>query len=138
MRLVNCSKKDINCLFFNKTVYDLPDRAQSQQYQKMVNLCFAKDINSGREKRSEKFKKIRVRAAVLGRRKFERPPPTDQMPIESEENKILRWDRKRDGNHVYRKYWNEIGRPLMRKMLAEKAEARRQKARANRRSRKVK
>ncbi|MFS8034356.1 hypothetical protein Hanom_Chr17g01580201 [Helianthus anomalus] len=44
---VNCSKKDINCLFFNKIVYDLPNRAQAQEYQKMVNLCFAKDINFG-------------------------------------------------------------------------------------------
>ncbi|MFS7909680.1 hypothetical protein Hanom_Chr02g00097431 [Helianthus anomalus] len=48
MWLVNCSKKDINCLLFNKIVHDLPDRARAQQYQKMVNLCFEKDINSGR------------------------------------------------------------------------------------------
>ncbi|MFS7987608.1 hypothetical protein Hanom_Chr11g01024931 [Helianthus anomalus] len=27
MGLVNCSKNDINCLFFNKIVYDMPDRA---------------------------------------------------------------------------------------------------------------
>ncbi|MFS7912054.1 hypothetical protein Hanom_Chr02g00125351 [Helianthus anomalus] len=90
MWLVNCSKKDINCLFFNKIVYDLPDRAQAQQYQKKVNLCFAKDINSGRywqtkfrdleleeflkkEKRSEKFRKIAERASVLGIRKLLRP-----------------------------------------------------------------
>ncbi|MFS7945827.1 hypothetical protein Hanom_Chr06g00528711 [Helianthus anomalus] len=76
MWLVNCSKKDIDCLFFNKIVYDGPDKAQAQQYQKMVNLCFAKDTNSVRywetkfrdieleeflkkEKGSEKFKKIR-------------------------------------------------------------------------------
>ncbi|MFS7929721.1 hypothetical protein Hanom_Chr04g00335851 [Helianthus anomalus] len=32
MLLVNCSKKDINCLFFSKIVYDMPDRAQAQQY----------------------------------------------------------------------------------------------------------
>ncbi|MFS7997429.1 hypothetical protein Hanom_Chr12g01141651 [Helianthus anomalus] len=95
MWLVNCSKKDIDCLFFNKIVYEGPDRAQAQQHQK----C-------------EKFKKIRERAAVLGRRKFERPLPTDQTPIESEENKIPRWDRKRDGDQDYRKYWKEIGRPL--------------------------
>ncbi|MFS7915715.1 hypothetical protein Hanom_Chr02g00168501 [Helianthus anomalus] len=146
---------DIDCLFFNKIVYDGPDKAHAQQYQKMANLCFAKDINSGRyweskfrdleleeflkrEKRSEKFKKIREKAAVLGHRTLSRPPPTDQTPIESEEKKISRWDRKRDGDPVYRKYWNEIGRPLRRKILAEQAEARRQKAKASRRSRKVK
>ncbi|MFS7929722.1 hypothetical protein Hanom_Chr04g00335861 [Helianthus anomalus] len=121
----------------------------------MLNLCFAKDINSGKywqtkfrdseleeflmkEKRSEKFRKIAKRAVVLGRRKLMRPPPTDQTSIESEEKKIPRWDRKSDGDPVYRKYWNEIGRPLRRKMLAEKAEERRQKATASRHSRKVK
>ncbi|MFS8003189.1 hypothetical protein Hanom_Chr13g01210971 [Helianthus anomalus] len=155
MWLVNCSKKDIECLCFNKIVYDAPHKAQAQQYHKMANLCFAKDINLGRywqtkfrdleleeflkrEKRIEKFKKIRERAAVLGRREFERPHPTDQTPIESEENKIPRWDRKRDGDPEYRKYWNEIGRPLRRKMLAKQEEKRKEKARARRRSRKVK
>ncbi|MFS7997571.1 hypothetical protein Hanom_Chr12g01143311 [Helianthus anomalus] len=54
-----------------------------------------------------------------------RPPPTYQTPIEKEENKIPRWDRKRDGDPMYRKYWNEVGRPLRRKMLEEKAEQRR-------------
>ncbi|MFS7954364.1 hypothetical protein Hanom_Chr07g00629431 [Helianthus anomalus] len=48
MRLVNCSKKYIDCLFFNKIVYDAPNKVQAQQYQKMANLCFEKDINSGR------------------------------------------------------------------------------------------
>ncbi|MFS7935304.1 hypothetical protein Hanom_Chr05g00401921 [Helianthus anomalus] len=48
MWLVNCSKKDIDCLFFNKIVYKKADKVQAQQYQKMVNLCFVKDINSGR------------------------------------------------------------------------------------------
>ncbi|MFS8002947.1 hypothetical protein Hanom_Chr13g01208071 [Helianthus anomalus] len=101
MWLVNCSKKDIDCLFLNKILYNGPDRVQAQQYQKMVNMCFAKDINSGRyrqtkfrdieleeflkkEKRNERFRKIVERAAVLGRRKFERPPPMDQTPIESQ------------------------------------------------------
>ncbi|MFS7946112.1 hypothetical protein Hanom_Chr06g00532221 [Helianthus anomalus] len=107
MWLVNCSKKDIECLFFNKIVYDAPDKVQAQQYQKMANLCFEKDINSGRywqtkfrdieleeflkkEKRSEKFKQIAERVAVLIGRKLMRPPPTDQTQIEKEENKIPR------------------------------------------------
>ncbi|MFS8007507.1 hypothetical protein Hanom_Chr14g01261811 [Helianthus anomalus] len=133
----------------------MPDKAQAQQYQKMANLCFAKDINSGRywqtkfrdleleeflkkENRSEKFRKIAERVVVLRRRKLLRPPPTDQTPIESEENKIPRWDRKRDGDPEYTKYWNEIGRPLRRKMLVEREEKRREKARARRRNRKMK
>ncbi|MFS7953293.1 hypothetical protein Hanom_Chr07g00616821 [Helianthus anomalus] len=54
-----------------------PDKVQAQQYQKIVNVCFAKDINSRRygetkfrdleleefmktERRSERFKKIKA------------------------------------------------------------------------------
>ncbi|MFS8018708.1 hypothetical protein Hanom_Chr15g01395181 [Helianthus anomalus] len=48
MWLVNCSKKDIECLFYNKIVYEKPDKVQAQQYQKLVNLCYAKDNNSDR------------------------------------------------------------------------------------------
>ncbi|MFS7979286.1 hypothetical protein Hanom_Chr10g00925571 [Helianthus anomalus] len=124
MWLVNCSKKDIDCLFFNKIVYNEPDKVQAQQYQKIVNVCFAKDINFGRyweikfrdleledilkaEHRSERFKKIAERAVVLGRRKLERPPDTDQEPIKSQENKIPRWQKSRDGDPEYRKSWNE-------------------------------
>ncbi|MFS8024320.1 hypothetical protein Hanom_Chr16g01461851 [Helianthus anomalus] len=29
MWLFNCSKKDLDCLFFNKIVYDGPDRVQA-------------------------------------------------------------------------------------------------------------
>ncbi|MFS7947369.1 hypothetical protein Hanom_Chr06g00547491 [Helianthus anomalus] len=80
MWLVNCSKKDIECLFFNKIVYNEPDKVQAQQYQKLVNVCFAKDINSGRyweskfrdleleeflkkERRSERLKELRAKVA---------------------------------------------------------------------------
>ncbi|MFS8001326.1 hypothetical protein Hanom_Chr13g01189011 [Helianthus anomalus] len=55
-------------------------------------------------KRSQRFKEIAEKAARLGRYKLMRPPPTDQTPIEKEENKIPRWDRKRDGDPEYRKY----------------------------------
>ncbi|MFS8002909.1 hypothetical protein Hanom_Chr13g01207601 [Helianthus anomalus] len=71
---------------------------------------------------SQKFKGIAEKTARLGRYKLMRPPPTDQPPIEKEENKIPHWDRKRDGDPEYQKYWNEVGRPLRRKMREEKAE----------------
>ncbi|MFS7930576.1 hypothetical protein Hanom_Chr04g00345901 [Helianthus anomalus] len=48
MCLVNCSKKDIDCLFYNKIVYAKRDKEQAMQYQKIVDVCFAKDINSSR------------------------------------------------------------------------------------------
>ncbi|MFS7911671.1 hypothetical protein Hanom_Chr02g00120831 [Helianthus anomalus] len=39
MWLVNYSKKDIECLFFNKIVYNEPDKVQAQQYQNIVMLA---------------------------------------------------------------------------------------------------
>ncbi|MFS7935225.1 hypothetical protein Hanom_Chr05g00400971 [Helianthus anomalus] len=76
------------------------------------------------------------KAARLGRYKLMRPPPTDQTPIEKEENKIPRLDRKHGGDPEYQKWWNETGRPLRRKMLEEKEEKRRQRAKERRRNRK--
>ncbi|MFS7988765.1 hypothetical protein Hanom_Chr11g01038711 [Helianthus anomalus] len=124
MWLANYLKKDIDCLFYNKIVYEKPYKVQAMQYQKIVDVCCAKDINSGRYwksklrdleideflkryNRSQRFKDITEKAIRLGRYKLMRPPPTDQTPIEKEENKIPRWDRNRDGDPEYRKYWNE-------------------------------
>ncbi|MFS8004359.1 hypothetical protein Hanom_Chr13g01224841 [Helianthus anomalus] len=76
------------------------------------------------------------RAAELGKRKLGKSIPTDQTPIEKEENKIPKWDRKRDGDPVYRKWWIDEGRHIRRRMLEEKVEKRRQKAKERRRNRK--
>ncbi|KAJ0466323.1 hypothetical protein HanIR_Chr14g0670781 [Helianthus annuus] len=46
MWLVNCSAKDIECLFINKIHYQLEDKEQAMQFQRVVNLCFQKGINS--------------------------------------------------------------------------------------------
>ncbi|MFS7976568.1 hypothetical protein Hanom_Chr10g00893981 [Helianthus anomalus] len=130
--LVKCSKKDIDFLFNNKIVYEKRDKVQVMQYQKIVDVCFVKEINSGRYwktswrdleideflkryKRSQRFKEIADKAAKLGRYKLMKPPPTDQTPIEKEEFKIPKWDRKRDGDPSYRKWWIEEGRLLRRK-----------------------
>ncbi|MFS7996851.1 hypothetical protein Hanom_Chr12g01134701 [Helianthus anomalus] len=153
MWLVNCSKKDIDCLFVNKIVYDKKDKAIAQQYQSVVDVCFAKEINSGKNwktswrdleideflkiyKRSLRSKEIQRKAAERGRRRLGFVPPTDQTPIESEENKIPRWDRKRDGDLEYRKWWMTEGRHKRRRMLAEREEKRKQKACDRRRNRK--
>ncbi|MFS8006519.1 hypothetical protein Hanom_Chr14g01250151 [Helianthus anomalus] len=122
-------------------------------YQKIVDVCFAQDIKSDsywkskwrvleideflkKYKREQRSKAIAKKAAKLGRYKLMRPPPTDQTPFKKEENKIPKWDRKRDGDPVYRKWWIEEGRLLMHKMLEEKAEQRRQRAKERRRKRK--
>ncbi|MFS8022452.1 hypothetical protein Hanom_Chr16g01439591 [Helianthus anomalus] len=111
----------------------------------IADVCFAQDNNSGRcwkpkwrdleideflkrYKRDQRFKAISEREAELGKRKFSNPPPTDQTPIEKEENKNPKWDRKRDGDPVYRNWWINEGRHLRRRMLEEKAEKRSQRA----------
>ncbi|MFS7966968.1 hypothetical protein Hanom_Chr09g00780211 [Helianthus anomalus] len=84
-------------------------KVQAQQYQSIVDVCYAKDIHSGRYwkskwrdldideflkryKRIKKFEEIAKRAAEVGKRKLGKPIPTDQTPIKSEENKIPKWD----------------------------------------------
>ncbi|MFS7961621.1 hypothetical protein Hanom_Chr08g00717271 [Helianthus anomalus] len=52
-------------------------------------------------------------------------PPTYQTPVESEGNKIHKWDRKRNGDLVYRKWWIDEGRHKRRRMLKERDERRR-------------
>ncbi|MFS7964138.1 hypothetical protein Hanom_Chr08g00746701 [Helianthus anomalus] len=44
--LVNCSAKDIDCLFVNKIGYRKEDKDQALQFQKVVTICFHKGINS--------------------------------------------------------------------------------------------
>ncbi|MFS7962589.1 hypothetical protein Hanom_Chr08g00728441 [Helianthus anomalus] len=51
MWLVNCSAKDIECLFINKIHFQAEDREQAMQFQKIVTICFQKGINSKRKKR---------------------------------------------------------------------------------------
>ncbi|MFS8006191.1 putative levansucrase [Helianthus anomalus] len=46
MWLVNCSAKDIECLFIHKIRYKAEDIDQAQQFQCVVSLCFQKGINS--------------------------------------------------------------------------------------------
>ncbi|MFS7954028.1 hypothetical protein Hanom_Chr07g00625501 [Helianthus anomalus] len=47
MWLVNCSKKDNECLLFTKIWYLPEDKEQAMQFHKIINVCFEKDINSG-------------------------------------------------------------------------------------------
>ncbi|MFS7888746.1 hypothetical protein Hanom_Chr00s000002g01598711 [Helianthus anomalus] len=140
MWLVNCLKKDIECLFFNKIVYNEVDKNQVQRYQKLGNVCFAKDINSGRsweskwrnleleellkkERCIERMEKTRVDAAKRGSWRLGLEKPViDQTPIEKKERKIPRWSKARDGNRVYREWWINEGRPLRQKMFEERKE----------------
>ncbi|KAJ0508799.1 hypothetical protein HanIR_Chr11g0521371 [Helianthus annuus] len=63
MWLVNCSAKDIECLFINKIHYQPEDKEQAMQFQRVATLCFQKGINSESKWKSswwsleEKFKR---------------------------------------------------------------------------------
>ncbi|MFS8021209.1 hypothetical protein Hanom_Chr16g01424771 [Helianthus anomalus] len=155
MWLVNCSKKDIECLFFNKIVYNEVNKHQAQRCQKLVNVCFAKDINSGRyweskwrnleleefleqERYNENMKKKMADAAKRERWRLGlEKPVTDQTPIEKAERKIPRWSKARDGDRVYREWWINVGRHLRQRMFEEHKEERRRKEKERRRNRKA-
>ncbi|XP_022014942.1 uncharacterized protein LOC110914462 [Helianthus annuus] len=44
--LMNCSAKDIKCLFVNKIWFKAEDREQAMQFQRVVSVCFQKGINA--------------------------------------------------------------------------------------------
>ncbi|MFS7912967.1 hypothetical protein Hanom_Chr02g00136141 [Helianthus anomalus] len=46
MWLVNYFKKDIECLFFNKIMFYSAHKEHALQFQKFINVCFEKEINS--------------------------------------------------------------------------------------------
>ncbi|XP_022014500.1 uncharacterized protein LOC110913997 [Helianthus annuus] len=46
MWLVNCSAKDIECLFINKIHYQAEDKEKALQFQRVATLFFQKGINS--------------------------------------------------------------------------------------------
>ncbi|MFS7960793.1 hypothetical protein Hanom_Chr08g00707191 [Helianthus anomalus] len=151
MWLVNYSKKDIDCLFFNKIMYYPTDKEQAMQYQKVANVCFEKkNINPGRywesswrdleceeflkeqchnERMDQKMAEASKRTwSILGMGKFE----TDQTPIESEERKIPRWSKMMDGIKEWREWWINEGRHKRKEILAQRAEERKQKYRERR------
>ncbi|MFS7989107.1 hypothetical protein Hanom_Chr11g01042831 [Helianthus anomalus] len=109
MWLVSCSKKDIECLFFNKIMYYEANKEQALQYQKLVGVCFEKEINSGhywktnwrdlegiellkKEKHDAKINERMKKAAFMARLKFAKCKsiPINQTPVEKEEKKKIR------------------------------------------------
>ncbi|MFS7988330.1 hypothetical protein Hanom_Chr11g01033491 [Helianthus anomalus] len=104
MWLVNCSAKDIECLFINKIHYQAEDKEQAMQFQRVVTLCFQKGINSGSKWKSswwsldEKMK----RKAERKRRKLEEKRGMF-MNIQAEEEKARKKKNDRIRNALRRK-----------------------------------
>ncbi|MFS7964121.1 hypothetical protein Hanom_Chr08g00746451 [Helianthus anomalus] len=63
MWIVNCSAKDIECLFINKICYKAEDKDQGLQFQKGATICFQKQINSEKAW-SSKWRKIEKEEAL--------------------------------------------------------------------------
>ncbi|MFS7996072.1 hypothetical protein Hanom_Chr12g01125541 [Helianthus anomalus] len=61
--LVNCSAKDIECLFVNKIGFKAEDKDQAMQFQKVVSIYFQKGIND-ESKWSSKWRKIEKEEAL--------------------------------------------------------------------------
>ncbi|MFS7912637.1 hypothetical protein Hanom_Chr02g00132261 [Helianthus anomalus] len=137
MWLVNYSKKDIECLFFNKIMYYEADKEQAHKFQKLMNVCFEKDINSGwyseskwrdleleeflkDERRNERINKKMANTARRARWRLEWPV-TGQTPIESEERKIPKRTTTMDGIKEKREWWIKVGRHKRQQMLAKRA-----------------
>ncbi|MFS7920909.1 hypothetical protein Hanom_Chr03g00230411 [Helianthus anomalus] len=55
--LMNCSAKDIECLFVNKIWFKAEDREQAMQFQRVASVCFQKGINAD-NKWNSKWRKI--------------------------------------------------------------------------------
>ncbi|MFS8021337.1 hypothetical protein Hanom_Chr16g01426241 [Helianthus anomalus] len=128
MWLVNLLKKDVECLFFNKIWYLEENKVQAMQYQKIINVCYGKDIYSRNywktswrdferieflreEKRLDRIIKKIEEATFLASLKLpNRSSETDQTPIPSEEKKTVRLTKFFDASLNKKKWWLKKGR----------------------------
>ncbi|MFS7995988.1 hypothetical protein Hanom_Chr12g01124611 [Helianthus anomalus] len=151
MWLANCSKKDIECLFFNKIVYYLANKEQTLQFQKLIDACFEKNINSGHywksnwrdleriellkeECHKERMNQNMPEAAHRAKLRTQTHPlDTDQTPILSKERMIFRMTKFFDTCKETREWWMSKGRFERREKQVQREEKRRQKQKEKRR-----
>lgn len=100
--LVNCSAKDIECLFVNKIWFKAEDRDQAMQFQKVVSICFQKGINADSKwsskwwkiEEEEKLKRVKERKAREVKDNMLRHTVNQRMAVEEkkrvDENEKLR------------------------------------------------
>ncbi|MFS7909562.1 hypothetical protein Hanom_Chr02g00096021 [Helianthus anomalus] len=68
MWIVNCSVKDIECLFVNKIGYKAEDKDQALQFQKVVTICFQREFLKAEKERKEREEKGRIVRATCVQR----------------------------------------------------------------------
>ncbi|KAJ0447992.1 hypothetical protein HanRHA438_Chr17g0819101 [Helianthus annuus] len=91
MWLVNCSAKDIECLFIHKIRYSPADKEQALQFQRVVSLCVQKGINSDNKCKSSWWsldKKMKKKA----KRERER----ENQKIEENRGKFMKQQEKEE------------------------------------------
>ncbi|MFS8019131.1 hypothetical protein Hanom_Chr15g01400241 [Helianthus anomalus] len=110
MWLVNCSAKDIECLFINKIRFQSEDREQAMQFQQVVYICFQKDISS-ENKWNSKWWSLEEKE----RRKAKR----ERKKLEANKGK---WMKQQAEEEKKRKKENDRVRNLLRKKPKQREE----------------
>ncbi|MFS8034686.1 hypothetical protein Hanom_Chr17g01584101 [Helianthus anomalus] len=104
MWFVNLSEKDIECLYFNKICYEVPEKTQAMQYQVVIRTCYAYEIHSGKmwdtnwreierkeflkaEKKEQRIADMVKKASIRRFQFINKPTPTNRTPIPSEERR---------------------------------------------------
>ncbi|XP_022024610.1 uncharacterized protein LOC110924946 [Helianthus annuus] len=104
MWLVNCSAKDIECLFINKIRFQAEDREQAMQFQKVVSICFQKSINADNKWNSKwwKLEEKEKMKAERERKKLEENKGK-WMKMQAEEAKRAKKENEKQRNLLRRK-----------------------------------
>ncbi|XP_021991352.1 uncharacterized protein LOC110888122 [Helianthus annuus] len=104
MWLVNCSAKDIECLFVNKIRFQSEDKEQAMQFQKLVTICFQKGINSESKWNSKwwSLEEKERQKAEKERKKLEKNKGK-WMKIQAEEEKTKKKENDRLRNLLRKK-----------------------------------
>ncbi|MFS7912277.1 hypothetical protein Hanom_Chr02g00128151 [Helianthus anomalus] len=101
--LVNCSAKDIECLFVNKIWFKAEDREQAMQFQKVVSICFQKGINAD-NKWNSKWRKPEEEEKLKREKEQKAQDDKDNMLRHTLNQRMTAEDKKRvDDNKKLRK-----------------------------------
>ncbi|XP_022040864.1 probable serine/threonine-protein kinase kinX [Helianthus annuus] len=92
--LVNCSAKDIECLFVNKIGFKVEDKDQAMQFQKVVSICFQKGINAD-SKWTSKWREIEKEEALKAEKRRKAREEIDNMLRHTVNQRMAAEEKKR-------------------------------------------
>ncbi|XP_022019799.1 aspartic and glutamic acid-rich protein-like [Helianthus annuus] len=109
--LVNCSAKDIECLFVNKIWFKAEDREQAMQFQRVVSICFQKGINA-ESKWNSKWRKIEEEEKLKREKERKEREDKDNMLKHTLNQRMAAEEKKRvDENEKLRKLLQKKPKP---------------------------